>query len=69
MTKRFGRVAVQRDAEGPFITINCQGDLERIYISEGNLDVVYAQVANIRRREIRNSTTVVPLCRAEERRA
>ena len=68
MTKRFGKVAFQRDAEGPFITINCQGDLERIYISEGNLDIAFVQTGNLRKREVRNSTTVVPLCRAEERR-
>ena len=61
-------MAFQRDTEGPFITINCQGDLERIYISEGNLDIAYVQAGNLRRREVRNASTVVPLCQAEERR-
>lgn len=68
MPDRHGRVSIGRDATGPFVAINSGGDLDRIYISEGNLDVVRVQAINLNKQDTRNSPPVEPICRAEPRR-
>lgn len=67
MPSRHGRVSFGRDATGPFVTINCQGDLDRIYISEGNLDIAKVQTTNLCKQHVRNAEPVLPICRAEVR--
>lgn len=63
-----GKVTLGRDWQGPYVAINCQGDVERVYITEGNLDILRVQAVNLNGAEARNSSPVSPLSQAEPRR-